>query len=309
MNIAVIFPGQGSQSPGAGRPWADESAWALVERAEQLLDRPLATLLLDAQAEDLRSTAASQLSVLLASLLAWEAVAPVLGAAPTVMAGHSLGQVTALLATGAVTESEGLQFAAARADATQRAANERPGVMAALLGASDEQAADACSAAPDACWMANLNAPGQIVIAGTPEGVAAASDRATTIGVRRVRRLDVGGAFHTPLMSSASADLRDVLAATGFSKPSVPIVTNHDAAAHDGADGWPERLTTHLVSPVRWADCVTTMVASGVDRFVEVGPGNALTGLIRRIAPEVSTVNVAEPKDLAAVADLVGATQ
>ncbi len=309
MSIAVVFPGQGSQHAGAGQAWAREPTWALVDRAEHLLDRPLGDLLLDASAEDLKATVASQLSVLLASLMAWHAVASVLDAAPAAMAGHSLGQVTALLASGAMTEADGLQFAAARADATQRAANERPGVMAALLGASEEQAGDACSAAPDACWVANVNAPGQVVIAGTPEGVASASDRATTIGIRRVRPLEVGGAFHTPLMSAAAAELRDVLETTRFSSPSVPIVTNHDAVAHDDDGGWPGRLATHLVSPVRWADCVTTMVGLGVDRFVEVGPGNALTGLIRRIAPEASTVNVAEPADVKVVADLVGATR
>ncbi|MDQ6698083.1 MAG: acyltransferase domain-containing protein, partial [Actinomycetota bacterium] len=160
MTVAVVFPGQGSQQTGAGEVWAATPAWALVERAEALLGRPLAPLLLDASAAELRATAASQLSVLLASLMAWATVAPVLGAPPAAMAGHSLGQVTALLASGAMSESDGLRFAAARADATQRAADAHPGVMAALLGASEEQAAEACSAAPDACWVANVNAPG-----------------------------------------------------------------------------------------------------------------------------------------------------
>lgn len=286
-----------------------EPAWALVERAEDLLERPVGALLLEATASELRATAASQLSVLLASLMAWEALAPVLDSQPVAMAGHSLGQITALLAAGAVTEADGLRFAAARADATQHAADEQPGVMAALLGASEEQAAEACTAAPDACWVANLNAPGQVVIAGTPAGVAAASGRASAIGVRRVRRLEVGGAFHTPLMASAAKELQNVLAATPFSPPRVPIVTNHDAEVHADEPGWPERLTSHLTSPVRWADCVTTMVGLGVDRFIEVGPGNALTGLIRRIAPDASTVNVAGPDDVGAAADLVEATR
>ena len=309
MTVAVVFPGQGSQQTGAGKVWEHEPAWALVERAEGLLERPLAPLLLDASADDLRATAASQLSVLLASLLAWATVAPVLGELPVAMAGHSLGQVTALLASGAVTESDGLRFAAARGDATQRAAEKHPGGMAALLGASEAQAADACTAAPDACWVANLNAPGQIVIAGTSEGVDAGSERATSVGVKRVRRLEVGGAFHTPLMASAAAELTTALEATRFSEPSVPLVTNHDAAAHAEGQGWPDRLTTHLVSPVRWADCVTTMVGLGVDRFVEIGPGNALSGLIRRIAPAVATANVAGPADVEALAGLVGATR
>jgi [acyl-carrier-protein] S-malonyltransferase len=307
MTVGVIFPGQGSQQVGAGRPWVRRPEWAVVERAEELLDRPLAHLLLDASADDLRSTASSQLSVLLASLVAWTATRTVLGEGPQVMAGHSLGQVTALLASGAVAEPDGLRFAAARADATQRAAEARPGVMAALLGATEDQAADACEAAPDACWLANLNAPGQLVIAGTPEGVATASSRAQENGVRRIRRLEVGGAFHTPLMSGAAADLTAALDGLTFTAPEAPIVTNHDAVAHGGADGWPERLATHVVSPVRWADSVRAMVGMGVDRFVEVGPGTALTGLLRRIAPEATAVHISEPADVAAVATMVGA--
>ncbi len=303
MSIGVIFPGQGSQRPGMGRAWAGEPSWLIVERAEQLLDRPLGHLLLDASADELRATAASQLSVLLASLMAWEAVGDALGEPPAVLAGHSLGQVTALLASGVLAEPIGLCLAAARADATQTAAEAQPGVMVALLGASEDQAAEACSAAPEACWVANLNGPGQIVIAGTSDGVAAAKVRATAIGVRRLRDLDVGGAFHTPLMSSAAEQLHDVLDTTRFSAPSVPVVTNHDAVDHHDSLGWPERLRTHLVSPVRWSECVQTMVDLGVDRFVEVGPGNALAGLIRRIAPQVSTINVVEPADLATLAE------
>lgn len=309
MNFAVVFPGQGSQRPGAGAPWARHASWALVDRAEELTGRPLRALLLDADSDALRATAASQLSVLLTSLIAWEAVAATLPQAPLAMAGHSLGQVTALIASGGLDEGDGLRFAAARADETQRAADEREGVMAALLGASEDQAADACSAAPQACWVANLNAPGQIVIAGTPEGVAAAADRAATVGVRRVRPLGVGGAFHTPLMAPAAEALEPVLGRTRFSTPVTPIVTNHDAQAHADDRDWPARLTTHLVSPVRWSDCVTTMVGLGVDRFVEVGPGNALTGLIKRIAPHAFTANVAEPADVARLAELAGATR
>lgn len=303
MSIAVVFPGQGSQRPGAGAAWADHPSWEVVTRAELALDQPLASLLLDASAADLGTTRSAQLSVLLASLVAWDGVRAVLPEPPAAWAGHSLGQVTALLASGTVDHVGGLRFAAARADATQRAADERPGRMVALLGASEKQAAEAC-AATDGCWIANVNAPGQVVLAGTSDGVDAAARRAAAIGVRRVRPLDVGGAFHTPLMAPAADALIPVLEAMTFHPTAAPVVTNHDAEPHGDGRGWPERLTTHLVAPVRWADGVTTMVGLGVDTFVEVGPGGALAGLMRRIAPEAHVLNVADPADLDGVAQL-----
>jgi [acyl-carrier-protein] S-malonyltransferase len=175
VRVAVVFPGQGTQSPGMGAPWKGQPAWAVVERAESALGEPVAPLLLDADADDLARTRNSQLSVLLTSLMAWDALAPVLAAAADVevvaFAGHSLGQVTALVASGTIGFDDGIRFAASRADLTQAAADAHPGRMAALLGATEDQALDACAAAPDGCWLANDNAPGQIVIAGTPEGL------------------------------------------------------------------------------------------------------------------------------------------
>ena len=182
MGIAVLFPGQGTQRPGIGRPWRDSPAWSVVEHVEGTLGEPLAALLLDESAEDLARTPARPSSrVLLTSLVAWQAVQ---ARVPTAMAyaGHSLGQVTALIASGALGLDDGVRFAARRAELTQAAADAHPGRMAALLGASPEQAQRACSAAPDACWIANDNAPGQIVIAGTPAGVDAASAAANRRG-------------------------------------------------------------------------------------------------------------------------------
>ncbi|MCU1453418.1 MAG: fabD [Acidimicrobiales bacterium] len=299
MSIAVVFPGQGSQQAGAGRPWVDHPAWAVVERAEAALDLPLAPLLLDAPAEQLQSTREAQLAVLLTSLVAWEALRPSLDDVVG-FAGHSLGQVTALIAAEAVDVEAGLRFAVARADATQAAADARPGRMAALLGADPEQAAAACAAAPDGCWIANVNAPGQIVIAGTRDGVMAGSERAAELGVRRVRALDVGGAFHTPLMEGAVDALRPVLEATTFQPVTTPIVTNHDGLAHTDPEGWPERLAVHLVSPVRWVDCVEALAAAGATTFVEVGAGGTLSALIRRIVPEAELRSVQTPADLPA---------
>src|SRR5581483_476747 len=182
-----------------GAPWRDHAAWRVIDEAEAAFGEPLGHLVLDAPAEVLARTREAQLAVLLTSLVAWEAVRDSVGE-PVAFAGHSLGQVTALIAAGALPLAEVVRFAARRAELTQAAADAHPGRMAALLGATLEQAEEACLAAPDACWIANDNAPGQVVIAGTPEGVEICSARAKEIGVKRATPLNVGGAFHTPLM-------------------------------------------------------------------------------------------------------------
>ncbi|MDP9071690.1 MAG: ACP S-malonyltransferase [Actinomycetota bacterium] len=295
MAVAVMFPGQGAQRAGLGEPWRAHPAWSVVERAEAALDRPVAQLLLDPGAP-LDRTEDAQLAVLLASLLAWEAVGPALGE-PVAFAGHSLGQVTALIATRALPFEDGVRLAARRARHTQEAAERRPGEMAALLGATPEQAEEACSAAPGACWLANDNAPGQVVVAGTEAGVAATVERARALGARRSVPLPVGGAFHTPLMEEArsafAADLEDApLAPSGL-----PVVSNGDARAYRDADGWRRRLADHLVRPVRWRESVETLVASGASQLVEVGPGTTLAGLARRIAPGVPVRSVELPRE------------
>jgi [acyl-carrier-protein] S-malonyltransferase len=269
----------------------------VVERAENALGEPLAPLLLDADADALSRTRASQLQVLLLSLMAWEAAGPELGE-PVAFSGHSLGQVTALIASGAVAFDDGIRLAAARATATQTAADASGGAMLALLGATEAQARAACSVAPNTCWVANLNAPGQVVVAGTSHGVTAVAASAAGYGVRRTRALDVGGAFHTPLMASAAEALADILAATRFRDTTVPLVTNHDALPHTDAAGWPERLSRHLVEPVRWQHCVETVIQLGAERLIEIGPGTTLNALAKRIVPDTSTSSIETPEHL-----------
>jgi len=172
VRLAVVFPGQGTQAPGMGVSWQDHPAWKIVEQAEAALGEPLAPLLIDASADELARTRNAQLAVLCTSLVAWEAAKPMLDDV-VAFGGHSLGQVTALIAAGVLDLEDGVRFAARRAELTQAAADAHPGRMAALLGATIEQAEAACTAAPDACWVANDNAPGQVVIAGTPAGVDA----------------------------------------------------------------------------------------------------------------------------------------
>ncbi|HUR18260.1 MAG TPA: ACP S-malonyltransferase [Acidimicrobiales bacterium] len=279
-----MFPGQGAQRPGLGERWRDHPAWSVVDRAEVALARPVSHLLLDPAAA-LDRTDNAQLTVLLSSLMAWEAAAPMLDA-PIGFAGHSLGQITALMASGVLGFEDGIRLADARARYTQEAAERRPGAMAALLGASPEQARQSCDAAGGACWIANENAPGQVVVAGTPAGVEAALERAAAIGVRRTSRLPVAGAFHTPLMEEARQAFTCVLESVRLSDPAALVVSNGDGVAGMDSEGWRTRLADHLVQPVRWSQSVRTLVALGATELVEIGPGNTLAGLARRIVPE-----------------------
>jgi [acyl-carrier-protein] S-malonyltransferase len=297
--VAVIFPGQGAQAPGLGNPWVEHPAWALVERAEKATGESLAPLLTDAVADDLTRTREAQLVVFLASLLAWEVVSPELENQHIVaFGGHSLGQITALVAAGALSFDDGYRLAARRARHTQDAADTRPGRLAALLGATVEQAQDSCAAAAGACWIANDNAPGQVVIGGTPEGLEAASAKAKELGVKRVMALNVGGAFHTPLMQAAADAFADDLAAAPFADTTIPVFSNHDAAPYTDAAGWPERLTEQLVRPVRWAATVPALVDAGATTLVEVGPGTTLTSMAKRAHPDLALRTVATPADL-----------
>jgi [acyl-carrier-protein] S-malonyltransferase len=303
VGIAVIFPGQGTQAAGMGLPWRDHPAFAVIERAEAAFGEPLADLVLDAPPERLARTREAQLAVLLTSLVAWEAIRDRV-TSPVAFAGHSLGQVTALIASGALALDAGVRFAARRAELTQAAADAHPGKMAALLGATLEQAEGACEAAPDGCWIANDNAPGQVVIAGTPDGVDAGSARAKELGVKRATALNVGGAFHTPLMRDAADALPAELAAVEFAAPAAPVVSNLDAIGYDAPDGWRERSAEHVAVPVRWRPSMETMVELGATSFLEVGHGSMLAGLAKRTVPDVPVRNVAAPDDLTMLAEV-----
>lgn len=305
MRVAITFPGQGTQAPGMASPWKGHAAWSIIEEAEAALGEPLAPLVLDstfAAEAVLGRTRAAQLAVLLTSLVAWEAARPAIAERHDIVAfaGHSLGQVSALIASGALPLADGVRFAARRAELTQVAADSNPGRMVALLGATPEQAADACAAAPNAAWVANDNAPGQVVIAGTAEGIEAAVARAKELGVKRAMRLDVGGAFHTPLMTNARSGLIDSLREVEFRRPRAPVVSNADAIAYTEADGWRDRLPEHPLLLVRWRECMLTLAAPplGADAFIEVGHGSMIAGLAKRTIADVSVIGVATPDDL-----------
>jgi [acyl-carrier-protein] S-malonyltransferase len=266
----------------------------LVTRAEEVLGQDVALLMLDTDPSRLRHTREAQLAVFLTSLLAWESTRESLGEV-IAFAGHSLGQLTALTAAGVVDFDDAVRLVAQRGEVTQAAADAAGGGMVALLGADEAQATAACETAPDACWLANDNAPGQVVLAGTESGLETATEAARALGVRKVVRLDVDGAFHTPLMQPAADALGAVLDDVAMQPPSTPIVSNADATACTDADGWRTRLVEHLVRPVLWRQSLDTLVDLGADTFVEVGPGKVLSGLARKARPDVATELVSVP--------------
>lgn len=299
MPTAVIFPGQGTQRPGMGQAWIDHSAWSIVPRVDDALGENVGRLITDADEAELARTREAQLAILLTSLVAWEALRPTLDAGdpPIAFGGHSLGQVTALIASGALPLEDGVRFAARRAELTQRAADDHPGRMAALLGATVEQAEASCDGI-DGCWIANDNAPGQVVIAGTPDGVDAGCAAAKELGVKRATALNVGGAFHTPLMDDAAKGLIDVLADVTFADPVAPVVSNDDAQPYATAAGWTDRLAEHVCRPVRWRESQLTFTALGATRAFEVGGGSMLAALAKRTVPDLHIVNIASPGDV-----------
>ena len=300
--LAFTFPGQGSQQPGMGRAWVDHPAWALVGTASEASGRDVAALLLDADAEELRRTENAQLATYVLSLVVHDAVRS-LGVRCAVAAGHSLGEYTALTALGALSISDGVRLVTERGAAMQAAADARPGTMAAVLGADDAIVAEACAQASGDVWVANSNAAGQVVIAGDPDAIAEAGALAKELGARKVLPLPVGGAFHTPFMAPAAERLRTALAGVPFANAEVPLIANVDALPHQHADQWADLLETQLTAPVQWRQTVERMVADGVTTFLELGPGNVLTGMAKRSAPDGTAKAAGDPASLEAVVD------
>jgi len=303
--LAFTFPGQGSQRPGMGRPWADHESWELVDEASQVAERDVARLLLDADADELRDTRNAQLTTFVSSLIVLDAVER-LGVEPSYCAGHSLGEYTALTATGALGFDDGVRLVSERADAMHDAGHENPGTMAAVLGLDDDLVEVACRRADADVWVANFNAAGQVVIAGSPEGVAAASVIAKELGAKKVMPLQVSGAFHTPFMSPARDRLRKAIAEASPRDTEVPVVSNVDALAHDCGADWASLLSAQLVSPVRWKHCLLTLAALGVTEFVELGPGGVLTGMAKRTVENARTMSVSTPEELDKLLEWVG---
>ncbi|WP_419922904.1 ACP S-malonyltransferase [Candidatus Poriferisodalis sp.] len=295
--LAFTFPGQGSQLPGMGEPWTSHESWELVIEASDACGRDVAALLLDADADELRHTRNSQLSTFVLSMVVLDAVERT-GATFSIAAGHSLGEYSALTATGALAYDDAVRLVAERGEAMQIAADEHDGTMAAVLGLDDNLVAEACENTDGDVWVANYNAPGQVVIAGAPDAVAAGGAAAKAAGAKRLMQLQVGGAFHTPFMQPARDRLRKALAEVEIRAPSVPVVANVDARPRSDDNEWRSLLAQQLTSPVLWRASLHALTDVGVTTFVELGPGKVLTGMTKRTNKAATALSVGAPSEI-----------
>jgi [acyl-carrier-protein] S-malonyltransferase len=295
--LAFLFPGQGSQRPGMGRPWASHESWELVDEASAISGRDVGALLLDAGADELKDTRNAQLTTFVSSLMVLDAVER-LGVEPSICAGHSLGEYTALTANGSLSFDDGVRLVLERSDAMHEAGQHSPGTMSAVLGLDDDQVEVACRRADDSVWVANYNAPGQVVIAGSPVGVEKAAQHAKDLGAKRVMSLPVSGAFHTPFMTPARERLRSAISAAKPRDADVPIISNVDALNHQRGDEWASLLSAQLCSPVRWKHSLLELDRQGVAGYVELGPGGVLTGMVKRTVDGARALSVSTPEEL-----------
>ena len=298
--ICFTYPGQGSQKAGMGSAWVDHPSWELVTEASEAAGRDVGQLLLNADDDELRHTRNSQLATFVVSMIALDAVTRV-GIETAGHAGHSLGEYSALVAAGVVDFFDGVRLVSERGEAMQVAAEEQDGTMAAVMGLDDDLVEQACQQADGDVWVANYNAPGQVVIAGSPAMVEKAGAIAKDLEAKRVMALPVGGAFHTPFMASARDRLAKAVDKTEFRTPDHPVYANVDASAHTGAHTWIDLLRSQLTSPVRWRQSLHNMCDDGYTTFVELGPGAVLTGTVKRTAKDCRPLKVNAPADIDAV--------
>jgi len=295
--IVFTYPGQGSQTPGMGSAWVDHPSWELVEEASDATHRDIGALLLDTDADELTMTRNAQMATFVTSMVVLDAVSRT-GAEAVAHAGHSLGEYSALTAAGVLDFGDAVNLVNERGDAMQAAADEQDGTMAAILGLDDDQVDIACQRAAGDAWIANYNAPGQVVIAGAPDDLDRACAIAKELGAKRAMRIPVGGAFHTPLMAPARDRLRKAIDQVEFRDAEQPVYANVDATAHSEASDWPALLGAQLTSPVRWRQTLRGLDDQGFKSFIELGPGTVLTGLVKRAVKTASRRSISTPADL-----------
>ncbi|WP_066223845.1 ACP S-malonyltransferase [Formosa haliotis] len=286
---AYIFPGQGAQFSGMGLDLYEKSteAQALFEQANEILGFHITDIMFEGTAEDLKQTKVTQPAIFLHSVI----LAKTLGDQfkPEMVAGHSLGEFSALVAAGALTFKDGLKLVSQRALAMQKACELTPSTMAAVLGLEDKVVEDICASIDGVVVAANYNYPGQLVISGETEAVEKACEALKTAGARRALVLPVGGAFHSPMMEPAREELATAIKNTTFSKPKCPIYQNVTATAVTDENEIKENLISQLTAPVRWTQTIQNMIADGATHFTEVGPGKVLQGLVKKIDKTAET--------------------
>jgi [acyl-carrier-protein] S-malonyltransferase len=303
-----LFPGQGSQTVGMGRALAraEPEAAAVFEQADSLLGFPLSKLCWEGPSEMLDATENTQPALLVHSLAVWrvfQSKHP--GFIPAALAGHSMGEFSALAAAGALTFEDALRLVRARGLAMKAAGQGQPGGMAAVLGLEVDQVRAVCEAAsapgPGGVWVANDNCPGQVVISGDNDALARASQQLADLGARKVIRLAVSIAAHSPFMAAAQAQFSEALAAAQWSDPQAPVFGNVSARAMTTTEAIKADLEAQLTATVRWTESIKAMAASGIKTVIEMGPGAVLTGLVRRIDASVERLNLDEPESFTAL--------
>ncbi len=288
---AYVFPGQGAQFSGMGKNLyeSSESARQMFEKANEILGFDITKIMFEGTDEELKQTNVTQPAIFLHSVILASTIEDF---KPDMVAGHSLGEFSALVAAGALSFEDGLKLVSQRANAMQRACEINPSTMAAILNLADNVVEDICTGIDGVVVAANYNCPGQLVISGTVEAVTEACEAMKAAGAKRALILPVGGAFHSPLMEPAREELAAAIESTTFSTPSCPIYQNVNAQPSTDVATIKANLIAQLTGPVRWRQSVQNMVADGATKFVECGPGKVLQGLVKKIAPEAETAGI-----------------
>ncbi|RMG54821.1 MAG: [acyl-carrier-protein] S-malonyltransferase [Bacteroidetes bacterium] len=289
---ALVFPGQGAQFPGMARELYDahEAARDMMAQANEILGFDIQSIMFEGSEEDLKRTSVTQPSIYIHSVIA--ATVHGLAGNAKAVAGHSLGEFSALAVAGALSFADGLRLVAIRANAMQKACDAQESTMAAILGMEDADVEALCAEIDDIVVPANYNTKGQLVISGTRTGIARAIELAQARGARRALEIPVNGAFHSPLMEPARVELAEGIEATAFEDARIPVYQNVTAQPHTHRTAIKDNLLQQLTSPVRWTQTVEHMIAAGIEEFVEVGPGKVLTGLIKKVDRKIPVSQV-----------------